>query len=78
MLNALANHCARRHHMRGGRNLLLKYFVNIRQSTSGGDNTLMRGRVRGSGPKPFENVHGAGYRGVYDFADPKQVSIAAV
>ncbi|MCZ0812280.1 MAG: penicillin acylase family protein [Pseudomonadota bacterium] len=49
---------------------LLRYFVNIRQSTSGGDNTLQRGRTRGIGPDPFQNVHGAGYRGVYDFADP--------
>ena len=50
---------------------LLRYFVNIRQSTSGGDNTLLRGRTRGgNGPDPFHNVHGAGYRGVYDFADP--------
>lgn len=49
---------------------LLRYFVNIRQSTSGGDNTLMRGRTKGSDPNPFHNVHGAGYRGVYDFADP--------
>ena len=49
---------------------LLRYFVNIRQSTSGGDNTLQRGLTRGTGPDPFQNVHGAGYRGVYDFADP--------
>ncbi len=49
---------------------LLRYFVNIRQSTSGGDNTLLRGRTKGSLPDPFQNVHGAGYRGVYDFADP--------
>jgi penicillin amidase len=49
---------------------LLKYFVNIEQSTSGGDNTLMRGLTKGTGPDPFHNVHGAGYRGVYDFADP--------
>lgn len=49
---------------------LLRHFVNIRQSTSGGDNTLQRGLTRGSGPDPFANVHGAGYRGVYDFADP--------
>lgn len=49
---------------------VLRYFVNIRQSTSGGDNTLMRGLTNGSGPNPFQNVHGAGYRGVYDFADP--------
>jgi penicillin G amidase len=49
---------------------ILRYFVNIRQSTSGGDNTLQRGRTAGTGPNPFANVHGAGYRGVYDFADP--------
>lgn len=49
---------------------LLRYFVNIRQSTSGGDNTLMRGLTSGTENDPFENVHGAGYRGVYDFADP--------
>lgn len=49
---------------------VLNYFVNIRQSTSGGNNTLLRGRTVGQGPNPFLNVHGAGYRGVYDFADP--------
>ena len=49
---------------------LLRYFVNIRQSTSGGDNTLNRGLTSGTGTNPFQNVHGAGYRGVYDFADP--------
>ena len=48
----------------------LRWFVNIRQSTSGGDNTLMRGRTSGRDPLPFLNVQGAGYRGVYDFADP--------
>ena len=49
---------------------VLNWFVNIRQSTSGGDNTLQRGRTSGVGPHPFQNVHAAGYRGVYDFADP--------
>ena len=49
---------------------VLRYFVNIRQSTSGGDNTLLRGKTKGTLPDPFHNVHGAGYRGVYDFADP--------
>ena len=29
-----------------------------------------RGKTKGSLPNPFHNVHGAGYRGVYDFADP--------
>ncbi|WP_323037422.1 penicillin acylase family protein [Pararhodobacter sp.] len=53
---------------------ILRLFVNIRQSTSGGDNTLMRGLTRGGPPgaaEPFLNVHGAGYRGVYDMADPE-------
>jgi penicillin G amidase len=49
---------------------ILRYFVNLRQSTSGGDNTLLRGLTKGTEPNPFLNVHGAGYRGVYDFADP--------
>ncbi len=49
---------------------MLSWAMNIRQSTSGGDFTLMRGMTRGTGANPFENVQGAGYRGVYDFADP--------
>ena len=49
---------------------ILKYFVNIRQSTSGGDNTLLRGKTLGIGDEPFLNIHSAIYRGVYDFADP--------
>ncbi|MFK7870425.1 MAG: penicillin acylase family protein [Roseobacter sp.] len=49
---------------------LLRYFVNIRQSTNGGDNTLQRGLTAGTGENPFLNVHSAAYRGVYDFADP--------
>ena len=54
-----------------GKAPVLKWFVNIRQSTSGGDNTLQRGRTRGGqGDMPFANVHGAGIRTVYDFADP--------
>ena len=49
---------------------VLRYFVNIRQSTSGGDHTLNRGVVLGEGENPYLNHHGAGFRGVYDFADP--------
>jgi penicillin amidase len=48
----------------------LRWIVNIRQSTSGGDHTLMRGRTKGTDPDPFLNVHGAGYRGVYSLSDP--------
>ncbi|WP_439155873.1 penicillin acylase family protein [Yoonia sp.] len=53
-----------------GQAAFLNWVVNIRQSTSGGDNTLQRGKTIGTGPAPFGNVHAAGYRGVYDFADP--------
>ena len=48
----------------------LRALVNIRQSTSGGDHTLQRARTSGREPTPFHNVHAAGFRGVYDFADP--------
>ncbi len=63
-------HQATHDHAVLGKVPVLKWFVNIRQSTSGGDNTLNRGLTSGSGANPFENVHGPGYRGVYDFADP--------
>ncbi len=63
-------HQATHDHQVLGQVPVLRYFVNIRQSTSGGDNTLQRGRTKGTDPDPFFNVHGAGYRGVYDFADP--------
>jgi penicillin amidase len=63
-------HAATHEHTVLGKVPVLRYFVNIRQSTSGGDNTLLRGRTSGEDPTPFANVHGAGFRGVYDFADP--------
>ena len=63
-------HEAQHDHSVLGKVPFVRYFVNIRQSTSGGDNTLMRGRTSGTGSHPYENVHGGGYRGVYDFADP--------
>ncbi len=63
-------HQATQDHPVLGRMPIVKWLVNIRQSTSGGDHTLDRGRTAGSGPEPYLNVNGAGYRGVYDFADP--------
>ncbi len=63
-------HQATQDHPVLGTTPVLNWIVNIRQSTSGGDNTLQRGRTSGEGPNPYENVHAAGYRGVYDFADP--------
>ncbi|WP_340110497.1 penicillin acylase family protein [Pikeienuella sp. HZG-20] len=44
-------------------------FVNIEHETSGGDYTLQRAQTRGRGPEPYQNVHAAGFRAVYDFAD---------
>jgi penicillin amidase len=44
-------------------------LFNIEHETSGGDNTLLRGQTRGVGDYPFRNVHAAGLRVVYDFAD---------
>ncbi|MFQ8431550.1 penicillin acylase family protein [Amaricoccus sp. W119] len=49
---------------------VLGHLVNIRQSAAGGDDTLMRGLTPGSGPFPYRDVHAAGLRVVYDFADP--------
>ena len=49
---------------------VLRYLVNIRQSTPGGDHTLLRGQTPGAGPEPYLNVHAAGFRAVYDFSDP--------
>jgi penicillin amidase len=64
-------HMATHRHSVLGEIALVRHFVNIRQSTSGGDHTLNRGATSGRGPDPFANVHGAVYRGVYDFADPE-------
>jgi penicillin amidase len=63
-------HVATHDHPVLGNTPLLEWVVNIRQSTSGGDHTLQRAKTSGEGPDPFQNVHAAGYRGVYDFADP--------
>ena len=63
-------HQATHDHAVLGKIPVLHYFANIRQSTSGGDNTLLRGRTRGGDVDPFHNVHAAGYRSVVDFADP--------
>lgn len=49
---------------------VLRHLVNIRQSTSGGDNTLLRAKTKGKGANPYLNVHAGAYRGVYDFSDP--------
>ena len=50
-------------------------IVNIRQSTSGGDDTLNRGQLKGTGPDPFLNIHGAGYRGGLRLRGPRQLGV---
>lgn len=52
-----------------GRIPVVSWFANIRQETPGGDNTILRGATRGTGSAPFTNVHGSGFRAVYDFSD---------
>jgi penicillin amidase len=47
----------------------LGLIFNIQNETSGGDETLLRGQTTGRGETPFRNVHAAGLRVVYDFAD---------
>ncbi|MEJ6394871.1 penicillin acylase family protein [Gymnodinialimonas sp. 2305UL16-5] len=65
-----AAHEALHEHPVLGETRLFSWIVNIRQATSGGDFTLNRGAAPGTGPEPYLNTHAAGYRGVYDFADP--------
>jgi penicillin amidase len=65
-----AAHEALHEHPVLGETRLFSWIVNIRQATSGGDFTLNRAATPGTGPEPYLNTHAAGYRGVYDFADP--------
>ena len=48
----------------------LDSFVNLTHEAGGGDDTLLRGGMSHRGAQPYAAVHGAGYRGIYDFADP--------
>ena len=63
-------HIAMHDHLTLGHIPLLNLLINLRQSVSGGDYTLQRGLSSGNEYNPFENVHAAVYRGVYDFSDP--------
>lgn len=63
-------HQALHRHQTLGSVPILNLLVNIRQSTPGGDHTLLRGQSTGRGVEPYMNVHAAGLRVVYDFADP--------
>jgi penicillin amidase len=63
-------HQALHRHQTLGSIPVLNLLANIRQSTPGGDNTLMQGGMPAAGPEPYLNIHGAGFRAVYDFGDP--------
>ncbi|WP_170920816.1 penicillin acylase family protein [Enhydrobacter aerosaccus] len=48
---------------------LLRDFASIRFPSDGGAQTLNRATPAFRGPRPFEAVHGATYRAIYDFSD---------
>ena len=64
-----AEHIAVHRHTPFGFVSPISSFFNIEQETPGGDFTLLRGQTLGTGNAPFRNVHAAGMRVVYDFAD---------
>ncbi len=64
-------HQAHHDHRVLGKVALVNWFVNIRQDTPGGDNTLRRARTNAKGPTPYANVHAGGFRALIDFADPE-------
>ncbi len=48
---------------------LLRDLASVRFPSDGGAQTLNRAQPSYRGSRPFDAVHGAGYRGIYDFAD---------
>ena len=48
---------------------LLRDIASVRYPADGGNQTLNRASPSFRGSRPFDAVHGAGYRGIYDFSD---------
>jgi penicillin G amidase len=48
---------------------LLRDLASVRFVSDGGAQTLNRAQPSYRGSRPFDSVHGAGYRGVYDFSE---------
>lgn len=48
---------------------LLRDIASVRYPADGGNQTLNRAAPSFRGNRPFDAVHGAGYRGIYDFSD---------
>lgn len=63
-------HQARHEHPGMGRVTGLGWVMNLTQPVSGGEFTVARSGLLGRGSDPYQAVTGAGYRGVYDLADP--------
>lgn len=64
-----AAHPVINNHIPGGSLPFLKNWLSLETPSAGGMHTLNRGQYRGSGAQPFANIHAAGFRAVYDFAD---------
>ena len=60
------------HHVHPGLGALpaLGWIMNITQSISGGEFTVARTGMIGTGDDPYQAIGGAGYRSVIDLADP--------
>jgi penicillin amidase len=54
---------------------LLGGAVRLEAATGGDGETLSRGGFRDTGDNPFQHVHGAGLRAVFDLADPDGVLV---
>ena len=48
---------------------LLRDIASVRFPSDGDGQTLNRAQPGFTGAAPFEAIHGAGYRGIYDFSD---------
>ena len=48
---------------------ILRGFASVRFPSDGGMHTINRAHPSFRGSRPFEAVHGAGYKGIYDFAN---------
>jgi penicillin amidase len=64
-------HVAHHDHPIFGRIGGLQWLADLRIAADGGNDTVNRGAMRVGNPAdPFADIHGAGYRAVYDLADP--------
>jgi penicillin amidase len=63
------DHVAAHRHPLFDRIPLLRELASVRFPADGGGQTLNRATPSFGGANPFEAVHGAGYRAVYDFSD---------